>query len=111
MHSTTHARVCFMAVVGHALGRASLSRALPRQLIADLTTQRCLEALFYIFSANDLSLFFLLIEHELPHILRRATPKKGEVEEKAAAQVARPGVLLRNLLDRQSSLKMSSFRY
>ncbi len=55
--------------------------ALPVQqmdAVPDLITQRCLEALTYIVSTNELSSLFFLTEHDLPLGLRKATAKKGK---------------------------------
>lgn len=82
--------------------------ALPVQqmdAVPDLITQRCLEALTYIVSANELSSLFFLTEHDLPLGLRKATTKKGKGKEKQTTQTHYPLVLLLNLLDRQSLLR------
>lgn len=82
--------------------------ALPVQqmdAVPDLITQRCLEALTYIVSANELSSLFFLTEHDLPLVLRKATTKKGKGKEKQTTQTHYPLVLLLNLLDRQSLLR------
>ncbi|KAG6336038.1 hypothetical protein ID866_3054 [Astraeus odoratus] len=76
--------------------------------VPDLVAQRCLEALTYIVSANELSSLFFLTEHELPAALKKATVKKGKGKEKQAPQTHYPIVLLLGLLDRQSLLKTPS---
>lgn len=75
------------------------------EAVPDLIAQRCLEALTYIVSSNDLSSLFFLTEHELPAGLRRATSKKGKGKEKQIPQTHYPIVLLLSLLDRQSLLR------
>jgi len=74
----------------------------------DLVAQRCLEALTFIVSANELSSLFFLTEHELPPGLRRAVSKKGKGKERLVPQMHYPIVLLLSLLDRQSLLKTPS---
>ncbi|KAJ7218040.1 hypothetical protein GGX14DRAFT_495423 [Mycena pura] len=78
------------------------------EIVPDLIAQRCLEALTYIVSANELSSLFFLTEHELPVGLRRAVSKKGKGKERQATQTQYPIVLLLGLLDRQSLLKTPS---
>ncbi|KAG6893642.1 hypothetical protein C0992_009222, partial [Termitomyces sp. T32_za158] len=75
------------------------------EVIPDLLVQRCLEALTFIVSSNELSSLFFLTEHELPVGLRRSASKKGKGKEKQAPQTHYPIVLLLGLLDRQSLLK------
>ncbi|KAG6893074.1 hypothetical protein C0992_011370, partial [Termitomyces sp. T32_za158] len=75
------------------------------EVIPDLVVQRCLEALTFIVSSNELSSLFFLTEHELPVGLRRSASKKGKGKEKQAPQTHYPIVLLLGLLDRQSLLK------
>lgn len=75
------------------------------EAVPDLIAQRCLEALSYIVSANDLSSLFFLTEHELPFGLRKAATKKGKGREKQIPQTHYPIVLLLGLLDRQSLLR------
>lgn len=75
------------------------------EAVPDLIAQRCLEALSYIVSANDLSSLFFLTEHELPVGLRKAVTKKGKGREKQIPQTHYPIVLLLGLLDRQSLLR------
>lgn len=75
------------------------------EAVPDLIAQRCLEALSYIVSANDLSSLFFLTEHELPFGLRKAVTKKGKGREKQIPQTHYPIVLLLGLLDRQSLLR------
>ncbi|KAF5386145.1 hypothetical protein D9615_002574 [Tricholomella constricta] len=75
------------------------------EVVPDLIVQRCLEALTYIVSSNELSSLFFLTEHELPAGLRRSTSKKGKGKEKQMPQTHYPIVLLLGLLDRQSLLK------
>jgi len=74
----------------------------------ELVAQRCLEALTFIVSSNELSSLFFLTEHELPPGLRRAVSKKGKGKEKQMPQMHYPVVLLLGLLDRQSLLKTPS---
>lgn len=74
----------------------------------ELVAQRCLEALTFIVSSNELSSLFFLTEHELPPGLRRAASKKGKGKEKQIPQMHYPVVLLLGLLDRQSLLKTPS---
>jgi E3 ubiquitin-protein ligase HUWE1 len=78
------------------------------EVVPDLIAQRCLEALTYIVSANELSSLFFLTEHELPVGLRRTASKKGKGKERQAPQTHYPIVLLLGLLDRQSLLKTPS---
>ena len=75
------------------------------ETVPDLIAQRCLEALTYIVSNNQLSLVFFLTEHDLPVGLRRAAIKKGKGKEKQVSQSYYPLVLLLNLLDRQNLLR------
>ncbi|KAF8070121.1 hypothetical protein FPV67DRAFT_1579109 [Lyophyllum atratum] len=82
----------------------SLSNA-QNEVVPDLIVQRCLEALTYIVSSNELASLFFLTEHELPAGLRRSTSKKGKGKEKQMPQTHYPIVLLLGLLDRQSLLK------
>ncbi|KAJ6625623.1 hypothetical protein B0H10DRAFT_1782772 [Mycena sp. CBHHK59/15] len=87
------------------------SLALPNlqnEVVPDLIAQRCLEALTYIVSANELSSLFFLTEHELPAGLRRSVSKKGKGKERQLPQTHYPIVLLLGLLDRQSLLKTPS---
>jgi E3 ubiquitin-protein ligase HUWE1 len=74
----------------------------------ELVAQRCLEALTFIVSSNELSSLFFLTEHELPPGLRRAVSKKGKGKEKQMPQMHFPVVLLLGLLDRQPLLKTPS---
>lgn len=74
----------------------------------ELVAQRCLEALTFIVSSNELSSLFFLTEHELPPGLRRTVSKKGKGKEKQMPQMHYPVVLLLGLLDRQSLLKTPS---
>ncbi|KAF9012343.1 hypothetical protein BDQ17DRAFT_1232733 [Cyathus striatus] len=78
------------------------------EVVPDLIAQRCLEALTYIVSSNELSSLFFLTEHELPVGLRRTTTKKGKGKEKQVPQTHYPIVLLLGLLDRQSLLRTPS---
>ncbi|KAF7321292.1 hypothetical protein MKEN_00649200 [Mycena kentingensis (nom. inval.)] len=78
------------------------------EIVPDLIAQRCLEALTYIVTANELSSLFFLTEHELSAGLRRAGSKKGKGKERQAPQTHFPIVLLLSLLDRQSLLKTPS---
>jgi len=75
------------------------------ETVPDLIAQRCLEALTYIVSANELSSLFFLTEHDLPAGLRKTTAKKGKGKEKQVSQTHYPLVLLLNLLDRQGLLR------
>jgi E3 ubiquitin-protein ligase HUWE1 len=75
------------------------------ETVPDLIAQRCLEALTYIVSNNQLSSVFFLTEHDLPIGLRRAAIKKGKGKEKQVSQSHYPLVLLLNLLDRQNLLR------
>ncbi|KAH7927155.1 hypothetical protein BV22DRAFT_1193856 [Leucogyrophana mollusca] len=81
---------------------------LQHEAVPDLVTQRCLEAMTYIVSTNELSSLFFLTEHELPAALRKAASKKGKGKEKQMPQTHFPIVLLLGLLDRQSLLKTPS---
>ncbi|KAH9839447.1 uncharacterized protein C8Q71DRAFT_905985 [Rhodofomes roseus] len=78
------------------------------EIVPELIVQRCLEALTYIVSFNELSSLFFLTEHELPVGLRRHASKKGKGKEKQAPQTHYPVVLLLSLLDRPSVLKTPS---
>ncbi|KAJ7462340.1 hypothetical protein B0H11DRAFT_2175426 [Mycena galericulata] len=78
------------------------------EVVPDLIAQRCLEALTYIVSANELSSLFFLTEHEVPVGLRRTTSRKGKGKERQVPQTHYPIVLLLGLLDRQSLLKTPS---
>ncbi|KAF8629680.1 hypothetical protein AX17_005616 [Amanita inopinata Kibby_2008] len=81
--------------------------ALPPQAdaVPDLIAQRCLEALTYIVSSNELSSLFFLTEHELPNGLRKAVMKKGKGKEKQTPQTYYPIVLLLLLLEKQYLLR------
>jgi len=81
---------------------------LQNESVPDLVAQRCLEALAFIVSANELSSLFFLSEHELPAGLRKVNTKKGKGKEKQAPQTHYPIVLLLGLLDRQSLLRTPS---
>ncbi|KAJ7647304.1 hypothetical protein FB45DRAFT_975025 [Roridomyces roridus] len=69
---------------------------LQEEVVPDLIAQRCLEALTYIVSANELSSLFFLTEHELPAGLRRSsesllkTPSIMESVVGLLATVTRP---------------------
>ncbi|KDR75882.1 hypothetical protein GALMADRAFT_248624 [Galerina marginata CBS 339.88] len=78
------------------------------ETVPDLIAQRCLEALTYIVSTNEMSSLFFLTEHDIPAGLRKLNPKKGKGKEKQASQTHYPLVLLLNLLDRQSLLRTPS---
>ncbi|KAF7315636.1 hypothetical protein MIND_00079100 [Mycena indigotica] len=79
------------------------------EIVPDLIAQRCLEALTYIVTANELSSLFFLTEHELAAGLRRSSSKKGKGKERQQLpQTHFPIVLLLGLLDRQSLLKTPS---
>ncbi|RDX47077.1 hypothetical protein OH76DRAFT_1406241 [Lentinus brumalis] len=85
------------------------SLSLPQNdVVPELIVQRCLEALTYIVSSNELSSLFFLTEHELPVGLRRSSSKKGKGKEKQAPQSHYPIVLLLSLLDRPSILRTPS---
>ncbi|KAI0360913.1 hypothetical protein OH77DRAFT_1558017 [Trametes cingulata] len=85
------------------------SLSLPQNdVVPELIVQRCLEALTYIVSSNELSSLFFLTEHELPVGLRRSASKKGKGKEKQAPQTHYPIVLLLSLLDRPSILRTPS---
>ena len=85
------------------------SLSLPQNdVVPELIVQRCLEALTYIVSSNELSSLFFLTEHELPIGLRRSASKKGKGKEKQAPQTHYPIVLLLSLLDRPSILRTPS---
>ncbi|KAI0829944.1 hypothetical protein BC628DRAFT_1314795 [Trametes gibbosa] len=85
------------------------SLSLPQNdIVPELIVQRCLEALTYIVSSNELSSLFFLTEHELPFGLRRSASKKGKGKEKQAPQTHFPIVLLLSLLDRPSILRTPS---
>lgn len=81
---------------------------LQNESVPDLVAQRCLEALAFIVSANELSSLFFLSEHELPAGLRKVNTRKGKGKEKQAPQTHYPIVLLLGLLDRQSLLRTPS---
>lgn len=84
------------------------SLALPAsqmETVPDLIAQRCLEALTYIVTTNEMSSLFFLTEHDIPPGLRKSTTKKGKGKEKQTSQTHYPLVLLLNLLDRQSLLR------
>lgn len=70
----------------------------------DLVAQKCLDALSYIVTSNELASLFFLTEHELPAGLRKSS-KKGKGKEKPLPQSHYPIVLLLGLLDRQSLLR------
>jgi E3 ubiquitin-protein ligase HUWE1 len=80
----------------------------PSDVVPDLIAQRCLEALTYIVTSNELSSLFFLTEQEMAVGLRRHSSKKGKGKEKQTAQTQCPIVLLLSLLDRQSLLKTPS---
>ena len=85
------------------------SMSLPQNdVVPELIVQRCLEALTYIVSSNELSSLFFLTEHELPVGLRRSSSKKGKGKEKQTPQTHYPIVLLLSLLDRASILRTPS---
>ncbi|KAH9485384.1 E3 ubiquitin-protein ligase ptr1 [Psilocybe cubensis] len=75
------------------------------ETVPDLIAQRCLEALTYIVTTNELSSLFFLTEHDIPAGLRRTNLKKGKGKEKQNPQTHYPLVLLLNLLDRQNLLR------
>ena len=75
------------------------------ETVPDLIAQRCLEALTFIVSNNQLSSVFFLTEHDLPIGLRKAAIKKGKGKEKQVSHSHYPLVLLLNLLDRQNLLR------
>ncbi|KAI0268805.1 hypothetical protein BC834DRAFT_923157 [Gloeopeniophorella convolvens] len=80
----------------------------PSEVVPDLIAQRCLEALTYIVTSNELSSLFFLTEQEMAVGLKRHASKKGKGKEKQASQTQYPIVLLLSLLDRQSLLKTPS---
>ncbi|KAK0461087.1 uncharacterized protein EV420DRAFT_1746494 [Desarmillaria tabescens] len=80
----------------------------PNEAIPDLIAQRCLDALVYIVTANQMASLFFLTEHEVPAGLRKAASKKGKGKEKQMPQSHYPIVLLLGLLDRQSLLRTPS---
>ncbi|KAI0305409.1 hypothetical protein B0F90DRAFT_1815046 [Multifurca ochricompacta] len=80
----------------------------PSEVVPDLIAQRCLEALAYIVTSNELSSLFFLTEQEMAVGLRRHASKKGKGKEKQTAQLQYPIVLLLSLLDRQPLLKTPS---
>ncbi|KAG6837741.1 hypothetical protein H0H93_003543, partial [Arthromyces matolae] len=84
---------------------AALALNSQTEVVPDLVVQRCLEALTFIVSANELSSLFFLTEHELPAGLRRSASRKGKGKEKQVPQTHYPIVLLLGLLDRESLLK------
>jgi E3 ubiquitin-protein ligase HUWE1 len=81
---------------------------LQNEAVPDLITQRCLEALTFIVSANTLSSMFFLTEHELPASMKRTASKKSKGKERQLPQTHYPIVLLLNLLDRDSLLRTPS---
>jgi E3 ubiquitin-protein ligase HUWE1 len=84
------------------------SLALPAsqmEAFPDLIAQKCLDALSYIVTSNELASLFFLTEHELPAGLRKSSTKKGKGKEKQVPQSHYPIVLLLGLLDRQSLLR------
>jgi E3 ubiquitin-protein ligase HUWE1 len=82
--------------------------SLPNDIVPELRARRCLEALTFIVSSNELSSLFFLTEHELPVGLRKAASKKGKGKEKQSSPTHYPIVLLLSLLERESLLKTSS---
>ncbi|KAL4078441.1 hypothetical protein V8B97DRAFT_1881842 [Scleroderma yunnanense] len=90
------------------IGNSVTLTNLQNESVPDLVAQRCLEALTYIVSTNELSSTFFLTEHELPAGLKKAASKKGKGKEKQAPQTHYPIVLLLGLLDRQFLLKTPS---
>ncbi|KAF8906522.1 hypothetical protein CPB84DRAFT_1675694 [Gymnopilus junonius] len=75
------------------------------EAVPDLIAQRCLEALTFIVSTNEMSSLFFLTEHDIPAGIRKLNSKKGKGKEKQTSQTHYPLVLLLNLLDRQSLLR------
>lgn len=75
------------------------------EIVPDLIAQRCLEALTFIVSSNELSSLFFLTEHELPAGLRKAVTRKGKGKEKQMAQTYYPIVFLLLLLEKQYLLR------
>lgn len=66
------------------------SLSLPQNdVVPELIVQRCLEALTFIVTSNELSSLFFLTEHELPVGLRRNSSKKGKGKEKPAPSTLR----------------------
>ena len=85
------------------------SLSLPQNdVVPELIVQRCLQALTYIITSNELSSLFFLTEHELPVGLRRNSSRKGKGKEKQVPQTHYPIVLLLSLLDRPSILRTPS---
>jgi E3 ubiquitin-protein ligase HUWE1 len=82
--------------------------SLPNDIVPELRARRCLEALTFIVSSNELSSLFFLTEHELPIGLRKVASKKGKGKEKQSSPTHYPIVLLLSLLERESLLKTSS---
>lgn len=82
--------------------------SLPNDIVPELRARRCLEALTFIVSSNELSSLFFLTEHELPAGLRKTASKKGKGKEKQMSATHYPIVLLLSLLDRESLLRTSS---
>ncbi|RXW18033.1 hypothetical protein EST38_g7814 [Candolleomyces aberdarensis] len=70
---------------------ASQMEAFP---LANLITQKCLDALSYIVTSNELASLFFLTEHGLPVGLRKSSTNKGKGKEKQAPQSHYPIVLL-----------------
>ena len=75
------------------------------EMMPDLIAQRCLEALTYIVSSNELSSLFFLTDHELPVGLRKAVTRKGKGKEKQMPQTYYPIVFLLLLLEKQYLLR------
>ncbi|KAK2463266.1 hypothetical protein APHAL10511_004921 [Amanita phalloides] len=75
------------------------------EIVPNLIAQRCLEALTYIVSSNELSSLFFLTEHELPVGLRKAVTRKGKGKEKQVPQTYFPIVFLLLLLEKQYLLR------
>jgi E3 ubiquitin-protein ligase HUWE1 len=82
--------------------------SLPNNNVPELRARRCLEALTFIVSSNELSSLFFLTEHKLPIGLRKVASKKGKGKEKQSSPAHYPIVLLLSLLERESLLKTSS---
>ncbi len=102
---------------------ASSSRTAPRKLVSDLftpsvdtpvdsipnlTTQRCLEALTTLVSANELCSRFFLSEHPMSSSLRHTPNRKGKGKEKSTTHTYFPIVLILELLDKSTILRSPS---
>jgi E3 ubiquitin-protein ligase HUWE1 len=84
---------------------SGLSLSSQAEMMPDLIAQRCLEALTYIVSSNELSSLFFLTDHDLPVGLRKAVTRKGKGKEKQMPQTYYPIVFLLLLLEKQYLLR------